>query len=64
MGYIIMNSLRRLKIHKQIGYFAALLFMTLPAAGLFLAANNADVLWIWVLVSLIVIGNLIALLLK
>jgi len=59
-----MNIIESLKKNKQLGYFIAFLFMTLPAAGLLPAANHAAAVWIWILIGLVVVGNLIALLLK
>lgn len=59
-----MNPLKWLRSHKQASFFAALLLMTIPSAGLFIAADNAAVQWIWVGFSLIIFGNFIALLVK
>jgi hypothetical protein len=59
-----MNLLKLLQAHKQTGYFAALLLMTLPAAGLYWAANNASMVWIWIGIGLVIMGNLITLLIK
>jgi hypothetical protein len=59
-----MNFLLLLRKNKKSGYFFALLLMTLPSAGLYGAVNNGSGWWIWIDISLIIIGNLIALLLK
>lgn len=59
-----MNIIDSLKKNKQLGYFIAFLLMTLPAAGLLPAADRAFTPWIWILIGLVVVGNLIALLLK
>ena len=59
-----MNLVKWLQSHKPTSYFAALLLMTIPSVGLFFAANNKAIPWIWVGISLIILGNFIALLVK
>jgi hypothetical protein len=42
----------------------AFLLMVFPAAGLFFAAEAGSGLWIGLLLSLVILGNLLALILK
>ncbi|MBN1536936.1 MAG: hypothetical protein JW908_09410 [Anaerolineales bacterium] len=59
-----MTLLKWMRSHKPTSFLIALLLMTVPSAGLFSAANNTAVPWIWVGISLIILGNVIALLVK
>jgi len=59
-----MNLLKWFRTHKSFSNVAALLFIMIPSAGLFIAANHDAVQWIWVGISLVVLGNFIALIPK
>ncbi len=59
-----MNLLKWLRSHKPASFFAALFLMTLPSAGLYVAAYNGATLWIWIGMIFIILGNIIALLVK
>lgn len=59
-----MHLLKWLRAHKPASYITALLLMTIPSAGLFVAANYGAMVWIWVGISFIILGNFIALLVK
>jgi hypothetical protein len=43
-------------------HLIALLLMFLPAVGIYFAARNGSEVWIWFLLSIIILGNLLAML--
>lgn len=44
------------------GYSLAFLLMTIPPIFMYAAAVRNEVVWIWILLSLVVLGNILALL--
>lgn len=59
-----MGLLNRLKKSRQLGNFIVFILMTLPSIGLFIAAKAEAVNWIWILIGMVILGNITALLLK
>ena len=50
--------------HKFQAHLLAFLLMVLPPMGMYLAARNGAVGWIWVLLAIVVLGNLLAIAVK
>lgn len=59
-----MGILNRLKHYRQTGDFFVFLLITLPSIGLFIAAKAEANIWIWLLIGMVILGNLSALILK
>ena len=53
-----------LNAHKFQAHLLAFLLMVLPPAGLYLAARSGAIAWIWVLLAVVVLGNLLAIAVK
>jgi hypothetical protein len=53
-----------IKQHKFELALLAFILMVLPPVGLFLAAERGDTSWIWVLLGVVIAGNLISLFIK
>ncbi len=51
-----------LKGHKFEGYLLSFLLMLLPAIPLYFAAGQGSPLWTWILILIVIAGNLLALL--
>lgn len=58
-----MDILNRLKNNRQTGYFLIFL-MTIPSIGLLIAVKAEADIWIWILIGMVIIGNLSVLILK
>ncbi len=60
-----MDSLiKKLRAHKFETHLAAILLMAVPPVALYFAAERGAVGWIWFLISLVILGNLLALLVE
>ena len=53
-----------LSAHKFQAHLLAFLLMVLPPAGMYLAARAGAFTWIWILLAIVVLGNLLAIVVK
>jgi ABC-type maltose transport system permease subunit len=53
-----------LRTHKFEAYLTAVLLMAVPPVPLYFAAQRGAVGWIWGLISLVVLGNVLVLLIR
>jgi hypothetical protein len=56
--------LKKLSKYKFETHLTAFLLMTLPSIGLFYAAQRGAIAWIWGLLGLIILANVLVLLVK
>lgn len=54
--------IKRLRAHKFEFHLVVILLMAIPPLPLYFAAQQDALGWIWVLLSLVVLGNILALL--
>lgn len=53
-----------LSAHKFQAHLLAFVLMVLPPIGMYLAAENGALVWIWGLLAVVVLGNLLAIAVK
>lgn len=54
------NLRKKIEKRKFTRHLASFVLILLPSAGLYLAAQGNQTNWVWLLLGLIVIGNLLA----
>lgn len=55
-----MVALRQwLRRYKHVAHLVAFLLIIIPSAGLYLAAQQDAISWIWILIAIVVFGNIL-----
>jgi hypothetical protein len=58
------SPLQWLQKHKYESHLMAFLLMAIPPVPLYLAAQHGATGWIWFLISLVILGNLVVLIVR
>lgn len=56
------SIVKKLRAHKFETHLAAIFFMAVPPVLLYFVAERGALGWIWILLSLVILGNILALL--